>query len=248
MNQAKRLVIVFALLIVGGAFLLTLPIASNDGRITLIDACFTATSAVCVTGLTVLDTEHDFTFWGQLVILILIQCGGLGIITIASSIILSSHKRLSLDYEAMLSSTVAVSPGMTFREITSAAIKFTLIIELSGAVALYLCWPSEQPFSMRAWQSVFHAVSAFCNAGFSLYSDNLQRFTQNFGVNGVLMGLVILGGFGFVNLRELLFRWRTRQFKWRSFSLFLKVSLTLTVLLNLLGALLIFLADRTVAM
>lgn len=248
MNQAKRLVMAFVLLIVGGAFVLTLPVMSADGKIALIDACFTATSAVCVTGLTVLDTERDFTFWGQLVILILIQCGGIGIITIASSIILSSHKRLSLDYEAMLSSTVAVSPGMTFREITSAAIKLTLIIELFGAIALYCCWPSEQAFAMRAWQSLFHAVSAFCNAGFSVYSDNLQRFTGNVGVNGVLMGLIMLRGFGFVNLRELLFRWRTRQFKWRSFSLFLKVSIMLTVVLNLVGTLLIFLADRSVAL
>jgi trk system potassium uptake protein TrkH len=248
MPQAKRLVIAFLMLIVAGAVLLTIPVMTVAGKIALIDACFTATSAVCVTGLTVLDTEHDFTLLGQFVILVLIQCGGIGIITIASSIILSSHKHLSLDYEAMLSSTVAISPKITFREITYSVIRLSLTIEFIGAMLLFVFWQVEGSFVGRVWQSLFHAISAFCNAGFSLYSDNLEQFTHNSGVSCVIMGLVILGGFGFVNLRELLFKWRSRQFKWRYFSLFLKVSITFTIFLNLLGTLLIFLADYTVAM
>ena len=248
MSQAQWLIIAFLLLICLGTAGLLLPGMTVRGGVTVLDACFTATSAVCVTGLTVVDTELTLTFWGQLVILILMQCGGIGIITIASSLILSSHHRLSLEYEGMLNSTVAVSPHMTFRDITSSVIRFTLIIEGIGAVLLFSFWRSEDAFLTRCWYSLFHAVSAFCNAGFSVFSRNLEGYTRNYGVNLVIMGLIMLGGFGFVNLRELALKIRTNQFRWRYFSLFLKVSLMGTVGLNVVGTVVIFFADRHVAL
>ncbi len=248
MSQAKWLVIAFVTLICLGTAGLSLPGMTTHEDITILDACFTATSAVCVTGLTVVDTEQDLTFWGQLVILILMQSGGIGIITIASSLILSNHRRLSLEYEGMLNSTVAVSSHITFRDITYSVLKFTVIIEGIGALLLWLLWPAEDAFFTRCWHSLFHAISAFCNAGFSVFSRNLEGFTHHDGVNIVIMGLVMLGGFGFVNLHELVTKFRTKQFRWRDFSLFLKVGLMGTVVLNLFGTVVIFFADRHVAL
>jgi trk system potassium uptake protein TrkH len=248
MSQAKWLIFAFFMLICIGTAGLSIPGMITSGEMTILDACFTATSAVCVTGLTVVDTEQDFTFWEQFVILILIQCGGIGIITIASSLILSSHNRLSLEYEGMLNSTVAVSSQITFREITYSVIKFTLIIEGIGALLLLLFWHPEDAFLTRCWQSLFHSISAFCNAGFSVFSRNLEGFTHHYGVNIVIMGLVMLGGFGFVNLRELVTKFRAKKFRWRYFSLFLKVGLMGTVVLNVFGTVLIFFADRHVAL
>jgi trk system potassium uptake protein TrkH len=248
MSQAKWLLIAFVTLICLGTAGLSLPGMTTRGDMTILDACFTATSAVCVTGLTVVDTEQDFTFWGQVIILILIQCGGIGIITIASSLILSSNSRLSLEYEGMLNSTVAVSSTITFRDITSSVIRFAVIIEGIGALLLWLVWPAEDAFFTRCWYSLFHAISAFCNAGFSVFSRNLEGFTPHYGVNIVIMGLVILGGFGFVNLHELVTKFRAKQFRWRHFSLFLKVGLAGTVGLNVFGTLVIFFADRHVAL
>ncbi len=155
MSQAQWLIIAFVLLICLGTAGLSLPGMTTRGSITILDAGFTATSAVCVTGLTVVDTEQIFTFWGQLVILILIQCGGIAIITIASSLILSSHNRLSLEYEGMLNSTVAVASHMTFREITSSVIKFTIIIEGIGRRSYGSFGRRRTPFSRVAGTAFF---------------------------------------------------------------------------------------------
>jgi len=237
----------FLALIGCGAGVLCLP-GMTTRDIAFIDALFTAASAVCVTGLVVLDTQQDFTVWGQGVILLLIQFGGIGIITLASFLIISSHHRLSLGYEEMLSSTVAVKPHKNFRQITFAVVKFTLIIEVIGILLLLIFWPLQQPFIERLWHCVFHAVSAFCNAGFTLFANNLEDFTGHFGINLVLMILIILGGFGFINMQELIGHYRNRSLRWSRFSLLLKVSIALTLFLNIAGAVLLLLVEYRVAL
>lgn len=236
MSPEKLVLLWFLSLIAVGAALLSLPLMTTAGGISLIDAVFTAATAVCVTGLMVLNLEHDFTFWGQLTVLVLIQLGGIGIVTFASFVIFSGAGRLPIAYQDMLSSTVPAPARISLRQTTAAVVRFTLLIEAAGAALLFAAWPEEGGLWVRLWQSVFHAISAFCNAGISLFASNLERFAASPAVPAVVMTLIILGGFGFTNFHELAVRLRRGSLRWSQFSLFLKVSIVATLALNLFGA------------
>lgn len=240
MSPQKWLVAWYLALIVVGAVLLSLPPMTPGGGLAPIDALFTSASSVCVTGLMVLDIQSDFTMWGRLVILGLVQLGGIGIITLASVFILSASRNLPIRVETMMSSAVPTPGPISIRQVVLSVVRLTLIIEAIGALALFLAWPGAVPVLDRAWLAVFHAVSAFCNAGISLFANSLESFRDNVAINVVIMCLITLGGFGFINLKELLDRFRTRTLRWSHFSLFLKVSITFTVLLNVAGALALF--------
>jgi trk system potassium uptake protein TrkH len=241
MSYSRKLALLFIGLISAGTALLSLP-----GMTTLplgfIDRLFMATSAVCVTGLATIDLSRDLTREGQAVLLLLIQLGALGIVMFASMTILTG-RRLSLGEEDMLGCTVAVGGDVSFRRVIRSVIGLTLVIELAGAAALLPFWPDGTPLGERAWLSLFHAVSAFCNAGMSTFANNLEGFTGNLGLNVVIMLLIVLGGFGFINLREIIDRTRQRQWRWSQVSLFLKVTLLTTVVLNGGGALILFAAE-----
>lgn len=234
MFPEKWLVASFLALIIIGAAVLSLPGMTPAG-IDFIDALFTAASAVCVTGLLTIDIESGFTAAGRTVILILMQLGGIGIVTLASLLLLSAQRRLPLHYELIMSSTVAVSGTIRVRNVVFSVMRLTLLIEGLGAILFYFAWPSEGAPLDRAWTALFHAVSGFCNAGFALRSDSLNSVRDDVGVNLIMMTLIVLGGFGFINLRELLARLRANQMRWSKFSLFLKVSLTMTVTLIVFG-------------
>lgn len=236
MLPAKRLLFIFLVLVLSGALLLCLPGMTVAG-IRFEDALFTATSAVCVTGLMVLDIQRDFTFAGQVTILLLIQIGAIGIIALASLIILGGGGRLSIGYEDLVSSSIG-GPNLNARALTLAVVRLTLLIEALGTLALFVCWPgASDDWLARLWVCLFHSIAAFCNAGIALYANNLENFSGAYGVNLVLMALVVLGGFGFVNLQELITHSRHRTLRWPRFSVLLKVSLTLTALFILVGAL-----------
>lgn len=234
MFPEKWLVASFLGLIIVGAAVLSLPGMTPAG-ISFIDALFTAASAVCVTGLMTVDIESGFTAAGRTIILILIQLGGIGIVTLASMLLLSAQRRLPLHYELIMSSTVAVSGTIHVRRVVFSVMRLTLLIEGLGALLFYVVWPGEGAPLDRAWTALFHAVSGFCNAGIALRSDSLSAVRDDVSVNLVMMALIVLGGFGFINLRELLAHLRARQLRWSKFSLFLKVSLTMTVALILFG-------------
>ncbi len=246
MTPHKSLMLAFVIAIAVGAGLLSLPGMTVAGGLSPVDALFTATSAVCVTGLTVLNTGNDFTIAGQVVILGLVQLGGIGIVTVASLLILSGSERLSIGYEDTVSLTFGTRGRLSASRLAVTIVSFTLVIETLGALALLPFWPGDGGLGQRLWECVFHAVSAFCNAGFSLFPDNLQRFSGNAGACVVIMGLIVLGGFGFLNLAELTGHARGRSVKWENFSLLLKVSLILTPVLILFGATLLWLIERRV--
>ena len=168
-----------------------------------LDALFTATSAVCVTGLIVVDTATHFTVWGQAYTLLLIQLGGLGIISFTSIIIVALGQRLSLRHEALASGTSAVIPDIGYRDLTRAVFRFTFAIEAVGAAGLYLAWAPQLGWTEAIWPSVFHSISAFCNAGFSTFSTSLMGFQMNVPLLLVVMLLIIVGGIGFLTLEEL---------------------------------------------
>ncbi len=196
----------FAGLILVGTVILALPWSHQPGKVGIVDALFTATSAVCVTGLAVVDTEKDFTLFGQVVIMLLIQIGGLGIMSFAALAFQIMGLRLSLQSRALLSDSffqrdLAREFERTFRTI----LIITFGIEGLGAVLLWFFFLPRVDPAAAAFHAVFHSVSAFCNAGFSTFSDNLVAWKDSPGVLFVIMSLIVLGGLGYMVLHEV---WR----------------------------------------
>ena len=222
----------FLLLIgAGTAGLLTLPGLYVGPRLSFLDALFTATSAVCVTGLIVVDTATYFTTAGQAFILLLIQLGGLGILTFATLVILALGRPLSLHHEALTANTAEVAPDVDFRRLVRNVVRFTLGLEALGALILFAAFFPRFPAGTAAWHALFQAVSAFCNAGFSTFSDSLAGFQAAPAILLTVMTLVVLGGIGFLTLEELHGRWRSLEVRRRSLSLHSRLVLTVTGLL-----------------
>lgn len=201
---AKALVISFAIAVVVGTIFLALPISSAAGAGTnIVDALFTATSAVCVTGLIVVDTGSHYSHFGQAVILVLIQLGGLGIMTYGVFLGLAIGKGAGLKETQVVRDSFGVYTG-TVTGLLLRIVLVTIAIEGVGALILFWRWHDILPSTKEAfWFSIFHAVSAFCNAGFSTLSSSLIDFRSDMVLNFVIMCLIIAGGLGFVVLMEL---------------------------------------------
>ncbi len=200
----------FAFTIAAGTALLLPPAASAPGRTTgLLTALFMATSATCVTGLGVVDVGDHFSRFGQWVLLLLIQAGGLGITTITTALALAFRRQLSQRAHGALQEIVEEETIVGLRRLVLAIVGITLLLEASGALLLYpllTTGADGQPLPPveRAFHAAFHAVSAFCNAGFSLYPDSLARFVGHPGLNAVMATLIVLGGLGFPVMMTLL--------------------------------------------
>lgn len=193
-----------------GTFLLSLPMAATGRRATLVEALFTTTSAVCVTGLAVVDTETFWTPFGQVVILVLIQVGGFGVMTVASLLGLLLSRRLGLRTRLVAAeSTQAVGLG-DVRNVMLGALRFTLVVEalVAAVLAIRMMVAYDADLGHAVWSGVFHSVSAFNNAGFSIYSDNLIRFVADPWVCLPICAAIIVGGIGFPVLLEL---WRLHR-------------------------------------
>jgi trk system potassium uptake protein TrkH len=194
-------------LILGGTALLWLPLSTAPGRSTsLVDALFTATSAVCVTGLIVVDTPNHFSSFGQAVILLLIQAGGLGYMTISTVLAAALGRSVSLQERLTLQEGLNVQGLDDLLRFAGTVLKLTLVFEILGAAVLTARWWGDLGGSRAAWFGLFHSVSAFNNAGFALWSDSLIRWRGDVTVNVVVTTLIICGGLGFFVLAELL-RW-----------------------------------------
>jgi len=194
----------FALLILlGTAGLQLLPGIYAKEPMSWLDALFTSTSAVCVTGLIVEDTAQFFTPWGQAFVLLLIQLGGLGMLTFASLILVALGKRVSL--RAQASSIVSPESALHLegRNITREIVRFTFLFEAVGAIILYALWIPKFGWKGAAWPAVFHSVSAFCNAGFSTFTDSLMGFQTSPASLIVITLLILAGGIGFLTHTEM---------------------------------------------
>lgn len=198
------------LVLAGTAMLSLLPGIYTGEGLSFIDALFTATSAVCVTGLTVVDTATYFTPLGQGVLLLLIQLGGLGILSLTTLLIMAIGGRLSLRSEQLAGSSEAV-PHLTPGRLVGTLVAYTVVTEAVGALLLYLFWLPRFGIEDALWPAVFHAISAFCNAGFSIFSDNLVGFSGNVPTLLVVGALVVIGGLGSVVLAELKPRFALRR-------------------------------------
>jgi len=200
LKPAQLMLMSFAGVIGVGAILLLLPASTVAGAHTdLPGALFTATSATCVTGLIVYDTAAHFTFFGQAVILALIQIGGLGIMTFSMSLALLMRRNVSMKNQSIMQDVLDQDTKINMRRLVGFIVIMTFLLEAGGAVALFFSWKQDFDSSLQAvWPSIFHSVSAFCNAGFSTFSNNLAAFKFNLPVNAIIGGLIVLGGIGFV--------------------------------------------------
>ena len=223
-----------ALVIAGAVGLRELPGLYTGERLGWVDAFFTSASAVCVTGLIVVDTATYFTGWGQAFLLLLIQLGGLGMITFTTMIILALGRRLSLRQESLAVSGAEVAPEVPVDRLTRDVVRFTILIELAGFVVLYVLWAPRLGWDAAAWPALFHAVSAFCNAGFSTFSDNLMSWQRSPLTLGVMMLLIVAGGIGFLTMEELAL-WRRSRRRGRRYRISLHSRLALGATVVLLG-------------
>ena len=212
LKPAQMMLISFAGAIGFGTALLMQPVATTPGNHTdLIGAIFTITSATCVTGLTVYDTATHFTFFGQAVILAMIQVGGLGIMTFSVSLALLMRRKVSMKSQVVMQDVLDQDAIMDIRRLVGFIVVMTFLLEAAGAAVLFFSFrPVCDSAGQAVWVAVFHSVSAFCNAGFSTFSDNLIGFKYNLSVNAVIGGLIVLGGIGFVVINDFYQALKTR--------------------------------------
>jgi len=236
-TPARLFIISFLLAIVVGAIgLASIPPFHTDREpLEPIDALFTSTSAVCVTGLIVVDTATEFTLWGKLWILMLIQIGGLGVITYTTVLIVALGGRPSLKQEGILAGALDAVPSINYRKLATDVVRFTLVIEGLGAVILALLWWPRFGIVEGTGHAIFHAISAFCNAGFSTFGDSLESFHNAPLTLMTVMLMIVVGGIGFLTLEELsLWRPWSKRRKVR-LSLHSRIVLGMTLLLIVLG-------------
>jgi len=217
LSPAATLVSFYAFAIFSATLLLMMPWAAQSTPVGFVDALFTITSAMCVTGLTVVDTGTTFTLFGQLVILATIQLGGLGITTFSVYLFFYLRSGVGLRDRWVINETLVHSPVRSMQDLVRAVIHLTLLIEAVGTVCLALVFVPQFGWLQGCYYALFHAVSAFCNAGFALFSDNLIGYRDNPIVNLTIMALIILGGIGFLVMRELHDIWQRRRkgLRWR---------------------------------
>jgi trk system potassium uptake protein TrkH len=229
-SPARILVLGFAACMVVGSLLLTLPMATRDGQgLAFVDALFMATSAVCVTGLVVVDPGSVLTTFGQLVILLLIQVGGLGFMTIASLLAVLLGKRITIKERLILKEALNQNSLQGIVRLVQSIVVVAIAIEVAGALLLALAFATHMPISQALYYGLFHAVSAFNNAGFDLFGNSLINYQRHPFVQFIVATLIITGGLGFIVLLSI--AQHRRQLRRVS----LHTKLTVTTSLALLG-------------
>ena len=241
LKGGQVVVLTYLGIIVLGTFLLSLPQAYGREYIPWIDRLFTATSATCVTGLTVLDISTSFTRFGQSIILLLIQVGGLGLVTFVSFFALIMGRGIGIRERALLKDVLDYDVVGELGRVVLTILLTTLFVEAIGTFALLRVFSSfPQPIPSPYFFALFHSVSAFCNAGFSLFSNSLQNFRNSLSINFIFSVLIILGGLGFVVLIDLskFFNRKIRK-KFSILSIHSRLVLLTTVILIFSGFLLL---------
>lgn len=240
LTPARIFVLSFALLILLGSLLLWLPFSVSGKKLSFVDALFTAASAVCVTGLAVLDIGRDLSFPGQLVTLFLFKVGGLGIITFSVLLFGLMGRGISFKDREFVQSTFLHTPRRDFLFIVKRVLLLSLVIEALGAVLLFSRFAADFPPARAFYLAVYHAVSAFNNCGYSLFPDSLMSYREDWLINLTVMALIVLGGIGFIVQQEVIARLRGVG---KRLSLHAKIVLSATALLILAGTALFYLLE-----
>lgn len=239
LSPSQILVFWFFIAISVGFVLLLLPFATVNG-ISPVDSLFTATSATCVTGLIVVDTPTKFTFFGKIVILALIQAGGLGIMTISTFFMLIIGRRIGLRNRMLLRDNLNQNRIGGLLRLLLDVVKYTAVFEGLGIALFFFSFSKRFNYDQAFWLSIFHSISAFCNAGFSLFPNSFIYYKSDVYINSVLAFLIVSGGLGFAVLTEIDLR---KKIKWESFSLQAKLVFTTTFILLFLGTILLRLGE-----
>lgn len=231
----------FAIMMFLGAFLLCLPLAQISGKSgNFLENLFTATSALCVTGLVVNDISITYTIFGKIVILILIQLGGLGVLTVSSMVILSISRKMGYYTKKIVSEDINYN---ILTEIPRYLKNVSIVvfgIEFVGAVLLFFEFSKKLPFIQAVGYSIFHSVSAFCNAGFALFSNNMENYTGNILINFVITSLIILGGLGFAAILDV---YNVIKKTRRKLSTSTHLAIVMTIFLICFGAVMTFMLE-----
>lgn len=247
LTSFQIIIIGFLLVILTGSILLMLPVSSRDGKATsFLDALFTAVSATCVTGLVVHDTATYWSYFGQAVILLLIQIGGMGVVTIAVSLAAISGKRIGLMQRSTMQEAIAAPSVGGIVRLTGFILKSTILIELTGAVLMLPAFWKDFGALKGIWYALFHSISAFCNAGFDLMGrkepfSSLTEYSANGLVNAVIIGLIITGGIGFLTWDDI----KCKGIHIRKYRMQSKVVLSMAAILIIFPFLLFYFGEFT---
>ncbi len=238
-HPAQTILVSFLLVILVGCLILMMPFCTVDGHgLSFLNALFTSTSAVCVTGLIVVDTATALTLAGQIVVLLLIQIGGLGIMLLSFFTLFAMGKSVSIENKLLISYMLSQDDMGTLVNTVKSIIRFTVVIEGAGAVLLFAAFVPRFGFTGETlFLALFHSISAFCNAGFALFSDSLVQFRGDVAVNAVISLLIILGGISFAVMLNVMDRIRGSA---ERLSLNTRVVLVSTAVLLLAGTFIIY--------
>lgn len=246
LSQAQIMALGFLSIILIGAFILMLPISSKNNEVTdFLSALFTSTSATCVTGLVVFDTFTHWSVFGQIVILCLIQIGGLGFFTIGVRLTMFLRRKISLSQRGMLQESINTLKLSGILKLVKKIVWGTFLIEGSGAILLSIRYIPEFGVTRGIYYSIFHSVSAFCNGGFDLMGINgeyisLTRYSGDILVNITISLLIIIGGLGFVVWDDL----TVNKFKFKKYMLHTKIVIVMTLVLIVGGSIVFYLFER----
>lgn len=239
MSPPQLIMLIFVLLIFTASILLSLPISAAEGvTISWLDALFTATSAVCVNGLVVIDTGTSFSMFGQVIILILIQIGGIGFMTFGVLVAIILGKRIGLRERLFMQQTTQSHSIKGVVRLSWYIIFIALSFEAIAAIILTLRWITDMGFGRALYYGIFHSISAFNNAGFALWSDSLSSYINDPIVNLTIVVLFVLGGLGFMVIIDIF-----QKRSWRNFSLHTKIVLISSGSLLVIGFLLLLLLE-----
>jgi len=245
MNPAMIIIYAYVIADLLGTLLLSLPVSSSGEPVSLIDALFTATSALCVTGLAVVNIGTTYTVFGKSVIMALMEIGGLGVMTFSVLFFLFLGRGFSTRGRWIINESFTAAPVRNVTGLLKSIVLFTVVVETIGASLLFLEWRREMALPSALFAGVFHSVSAFCNAGFALFDTSFVRYRGSILLNAVICSLIVLGGIGFPVIHEFISRVRTmRTVARRAWSLHTRTVLVTTLILILSGAALVFVLER----
>lgn len=239
----EQILLSFITMMLVGAFLLMLPISSNSGEFTnIVDSIFTAASALCVTGLVVNDISTHYNTFGKIVILILIQLGGLGILTFSSMLVLLISSKMNYYAKKIIKEDINFDIFLELPRYIKRVALVVFFIEFVGAVLLFFQFITQMSFKKAVAFSIFHSISAFCNAGFTLFSNNLESYQSNIYINIVISSLIVLGGIGFASILDI---YNVKTKKRRHISNSTRLALIVTAVLIILGTVFTFIIEFT---
>ncbi|RQV93014.1 MAG: potassium transporter KtrB [Calditrichaeota bacterium] len=241
MHPAKLVFLGYLSYIIIGWILLSLPFAQAKDTLVL-DNLFTATSAISTTGLVTVSTSDNYSFFGEFIILILIQIGGIGYMTFGSFVILSSNRRFSPERAKVSSEVFSLPKNFRIDKFIRSVVTFTFTIELIGAIFLFFIFRASN-IPNTFWSAIFHSVSAFCTAGFSIYNNSFESFHNNFWLNLIISILSYCGAIGFIVFVDV---WRKFKGKIKRITLTSKIILHTTLWLSFVGTIIIFLTEPSI--